>query len=192
MIKKLNKFINSSILFSIMLVLLGITMCFMPKTSLNVFAYILAGILIINGIFQVILDIRMRNYFIAMNQFIPGVLSILCGIIICFYPNTLTMLIPIVLGIWFILTSIFKIQLSLSLRNFSGSWLLSLLLAIITCICGIVLILNPTLTSITITIFLGIMLIIYSVSDIIDMVIFKKHIKKIGKYFEEKIKIIEN
>lgn len=192
MLKKLNRLINSSIFFSILLVLLGIAMCFLPQASLKVFSYILAILLIINGLSQIILDFKMRNYFIVFNQLLPSILSILFGVVICFYPDTLALLIPIVLGIWFIFSSIFKIQLSMSLKNINNSWILTLLFGIITCICGIVLIINPIFTSITITIFLGIMLIIYSISDIIDMAIFKKHINNIAKYFEEKIKIIES
>lgn len=192
MIKKLNNFINSSILVSILFILLGIIMILFPKTSLTIFAYLIAILLIINGIYLIILDSRMRNLFIPIDTFLSGILSTLLGIIQIIYPNTLKIIIPITLGTYFIASSIVKMRLALSLKEFgNSSWMLTLILAILSIICGIILILNPTITSITITLFSGIMMIIYAISDIIDMVLFKKHIKEINKHFQKQIKIID-
>lgn len=108
------------------------------------------------------------------------------------YPNTLSIIIPIVLGTWVIITSILKLRLAISLRNFKNTpWILILIISILSIICGFILILNPTITSITLTLFIGIMIIVYAISDIIDMIVLKKQVKNLAKYFKENIKIIE-
>ena len=55
-------------------------------------------------------------------------------------------------------------------------------------ICGVILIINPAGTIILITTFIGIILIVYSISNIIDMSIFKSKVKEIDKYFDKLLK----
>ena len=192
MLKKLNTFINYSILISILLTILGIVMIIFPKTSLNTFAIILAIFLIIGGIYLIILDIRMHENLIPVDTLFQGILSIIVGILMFIYPDTLSIIIPIALGTWFILGSIVKLRISLPLRYIDSSLVtITIILSILSIICGIVLIINPTITSITITLLAGITLVIYSISDIIDMIIFKKNIKEIVKNFKKNIKVID-
>lgn len=190
--KKLNSFINSSICVSIMFIFLGIIMVIFPKTSLTVLSISLSILLILNGIYLIIIDVKLNDRFIPIDMLPTGILSILLGAIMLIYPNTLSIIIPIVLGTWVIITSILKLRLAISLRNFKNTpWILILIISILSIICGFILILNPTITSITLTLFIGIMIIVYAISDIIDMIVLKKQVKNLAKYFKENIKIIE-
>lgn len=190
--KKLNSFINSSICVSIMFIVLGIIMVIFPKTSLTVLSISLSILLILNGIYLIIIDVKLNDRFIPIDMLPTGILSILLGAIMLIYPNTLSIIIPIVLGTWVIITSILKLRLAISLRNFKNTpWILILIISILSIICGFILILNPTITSITLTLFIGIMIIVYAISDIIDMIVLKKQVKNLAKYFKENIKIIE-
>ena len=47
--------------------------------------------------------------------------------------------------------------------------------------------LNPFEASITLTLYLGIMLIVHSIFNIVDMIILKKNVKDKENYFKEKI-----
>ena len=55
-------------------------------------------------------------------------------------------------------------------------------------ICGVVLIINPGNTALVITTLIGIVLIVYSVSAIVDMFVFKSRVKEIDKYFSKLLK----
>lgn len=192
MITKLKKIINSSIAISCLLIILGIVLILFPKTSLSVLAYIISALLIINGIYLIVLEIRLRSKWIPIDTMLAGILSILFGSIMLIYPEMLRILVPVALGTWFILTSIFKIRLACTLKNIEGApWILTLIMAILAIICGFILIIDPIRSSITLTLFAGIMMIIYSISDIIDMIVFKKHLNKLVKYFKSNIKIID-
>ena len=192
MIKKLNSFINSSICISIMFIIIGIIMVIMPKMSLEILGVILSVILIINGIILMITDIKLNNNFIPIDILPASMLSILLGIMMLIYPNILSIIIPLMLGTWFIMTSIFKIRLTLYLSKIQNTpWILLMLISILSIVCGFILILNPIDSSVAITLFIGIVIIVYAISDITNMIVLKRNIKNLTKYFKENIKIIE-
>ena len=192
MIKKLNSFINSSICISIMFIIIGIIMVIMPKMSLEILGVILSVILIINGIILMITDIKLNNNFIPIDILPASMLSILLGIMMLIYPNILSIIIPLMLGTWFIMTSIFKIRLTLYLSKIKNTpWILLMLISILSIVCGFILILNPIDSSVAITLFIGIVIIVYAISDITNMIVLKRNIKNLTKYFKENIKIIE-
>lgn len=78
--------------------------------------------------------------------------------------------------------SLFKIRISLALKDYEDTpWVLSLLLSIVSLICGVLFIINPLTSASVITSAVGIVIIVYSISNIIDMIILKKNINDIVK-----------
>ena len=167
-------------------------MVIIPKMSLEILGVILSVILIINGVILMITDIKLNNNFIPVDMLPASMLSILLGIMMLIYPNILSIIIPLMLGTWFIMTSIFKIRLTLYLSKIQNTpWLLLMLISILSIVCGFILILNPIDSSVAITLFIGIVIIVYAISDIINMIVLKRNLNKLTKYFKENIKIIE-
>ena len=192
MLKKLNQILNEAIGISIIFLLLGIIFLIFPNISIKIVAYLIAIILIGSGIYLTYLEIYTKSFLLPIDTLLNGILSILFGIIILIYPDIFKIMIPIILGTYFILDSIFKLKLVVLLRRIDNkSWIVTLLLTILSIICGIILILNPIDSSIALALFAGITLIIYSLSGIIDMILFKKNIHDLTKVFKENIKIIE-
>ena len=192
MLKKLNQIINEAIGISIIFLLLGIIFLIFSNISIKIIAYLIAIILIGSGIYLTYLEIYTKSFLLPIDTLLNGILSILFGIIILIYPDIFKIMIPIILGTYFILDSIFKLKLVVLLRRIDNkSWIVTLLLTILSIICGIILILNPIDSSIALALFAGITLIIYSLSGIIDMILFKKNIHDLTKVFKENIKIIE-
>ena len=188
MIKKLNKYINISLIISSLLLVLGLIMFIFPNTSLKVFAYALSIILLVFGLYLIIEDIRLSNYGFFAYFTLVGLNSILLGVILLIYPDLLSILIPVILGIWFILSSIIKIKITTLLSyEKDSSWIISLIMSILSIACGILLIISPLASAKIIVSFVGILLFVYTLSDIIDMMIFKKNINKIHKSLKSKI-----
>ena len=67
MIKKLNKYINLSILLSILLMILGITIIIYPAMSLKIFSYGVSIISIVFGIYLLFEDFNLKILLI-INQ----------------------------------------------------------------------------------------------------------------------------
>lgn len=192
MLKKFNQIINEAIGISIIFLLLGIIFLIYPNISIQVVAYLIAFILIGSGIYLIGLEFTNRIIFFPMDTLFNGIISVILGTIILIYPNIFQTIIPIMLGIYFILDSIFKLKVIMFLRRIDNtSWILTLLLTILSIICGIVLIANPLDSSIAIALFAGIILIVYSITGIIDMLLFKKNIHDLVKEWKKNIKIIE-
>lgn len=192
MLKKFNQIINEAIGISIIFLLLGIIFLIYPNISIQVVAYLIAFILIGSGIYLIGLEFTNRIIFFPMDTLFNGIISVILGTIILIYPNIFQTIIPIMLGTYFILDSIFKLKVITFLRRIDNtSWVLTLLLTILSIICGIVLIANPLDSSIAIALFAGIILIVYSITGIIDMLLFKKNIHDLVKEWKKNIKIIE-
>ena len=185
MTKKFNKLMNISLFTSIVFIIVSIMLLFFTKISIDIIAYIIAVILIVNGFFNIIDDYKQFKIFYFFDGFTSGLLSVILGIIIISNPNYFAILIPLMVGLWFIINSTFKLRMSLALKDSSNQyWLITYILSLLTIIAGLCLIFNPEIGSLSLTRVIGSLAIIYSICDIIGTVIFKKNIKAIAKVFE--------
>ena len=187
MLKTINKYLNTSIVLSILFAVIGIILIIWPKTSLETFAYVIGTILLVYGIYNFI-DSFTINPIFCLPQMTSSVLSFLLGILVFLKPSVFESLLPIVLGIFFIINGAFKTRMSFVLKNVDSKWILSLITSVLMIICGVVLIINPRISAIMITSLIGIMLVIYAISDIVDIFVFKSKIKEVSKYFEKFVK----
>ena len=182
MLDKLNKYLNSGIILTIVFLLLGGILIVKPDISFNIISYLIGASLIVSGIYLFIIDSKTKNIFI--NVFLYAILLTLIGILIILNPITLKVILPIFLGLWFLISGIFKIRLDIYMKD-EPYFILSLITNIITVICGVILLINPVESVSAITISLGIIIVVSSISSLIDIIIFKKNINSVVKYLKE-------
>ena len=94
MLKKLNKFLNSSIAMAILMLLMGLIFIIFPKTSFETITYIIAVILIINGIYFIV---EKNNTYLFPGFLSLGIIELLAGIVILINPNIVKTLFPILI-----------------------------------------------------------------------------------------------
>ena len=100
--------------------------------------------------------------------------------------------IPIVIGIGIIINSCNKLQYAIQLKsNENDLWKSTMIISIISTLCGIILIFNPFQAAVGITRIVGIFIVIYSILDIISTITIKRNVKKFHKELEETIKDAE-
>ena len=182
MLNKLNKYLNSGIILTIVFLLVGGILIVKPDISFNIISYLIGASLIVSGIYLFIIDSKTNNIFI--NVFLYAILLTLIGILIILNPVTLKVILPIFLGLWFLISGIFKIRLDIYMKD-EPYFILSLITNIITVICGVILLINPVESVSAITISLGIIIVVSSISSLIDIIIFKKNINSVVKYLKE-------
>lgn len=182
MLNKLNKYLNSGIILTIVFLLVGGILIVKPDISFNIISYLIGASLIVSGIYLFIIDSKTKNIFI--NVFLYAILLTLIGILIILNPVTLKVILPIFLGLWFLISGIFKIRLDIYMKG-EPYFILSLITNIITVICGVILLINPVESVSAITISLGIIIVVSSISSLIDIIIFKKNINSVVKYLKE-------
>lgn len=180
MLKKIKNYLNISIVLALSLTVLGLTFIIFPNTSFEVICYFLAGVLVINGGMVLIFGSR---YTILFDSLFYGLLSFIFGLIILIHPDILKVIMPILLGIWFILNGFLKVRLIVCLKEEDKSYYyLTLIMSIISIVCGIIMVLEPVGNVEIITISIGIILMTYAISDIINLSIIKRYINKVVKY----------
>lgn len=182
----MNKIINKIFyilnLSSFLFLILGIVLTFFPNISLSIISYSIAFLLVLTGI-TIMTD---SNKNIIVSNFSIGLVALILGIIIFIVPTLLTNIVPIVLGIIFTIEGISRAKLSITIKNVGNDkWYLSMIVSIINIICGLVLIIKPSFGASTIASLIGIILIIYSISDLLDMIIVKRKIKDIASFFKK-------
>ena len=183
--EKIEKYIKNylwkNIFVSMLFLVLGILLVFSPSMSSIIIAYVIAMILIANGIASLLYISPKMMFF---DSTLTGIISLILGIVILISPDVFTIIIPILLGIWFIIVGIIKYRLSIILNEIGiKGWGATVATAILIIFSGIFLILCPRIGNISLVVALGTLLIIYSLSNIADFFILKKKVKDLAKYF---------
>ena len=110
---------------------------------------------------------------------ISGILTILCGVFTIIYRTDLVQVLPIILGLWIIFSSLLKMQVAINFSSFSKSYLWLLLLEILMVILGVVLITNPFESIKAITTTAGVFLLISEVCSLIESFYILNTVKKL-------------
>lgn len=166
-----------SILESVIFALLGIIIIWRKEEIVKLISCVLGIIFIITGVFKII------NYFsnkgkndIYNFNLIYGLMAIVLGIVTMIYSNTIGTIFRIVIGIWIIYSSLIRVNFAIKLKALNVKfWIHSLVLALIMFGCGLYVVMNSG----TIIVTIGIMMIVYSIIDIIENVIFMRNVKDI-------------
>lgn len=168
-----------SLLSSILFLILGILLIINPEEIVEFISYIIGAIFIVMGIFKI------TSYFTSKDKYafydynlIFGAFCCIVGIIIMAFGSTIVAMFRIVIGIWIILSGLNRLDLSMKIKN-SGvnSWTLSLLISILIIIAGIYVV----FASGSILSTVGIALVVYSIMDIIENIIFMINMNKFFK-----------
>lgn len=179
MLKHFNNIINYSIILTILFFLVGVILILFPDMKILTISYAISILLILLGVILVIYSL---DKIFLMNFMSFGVLQVILGVIILIYPYALTTLLPIAVGVWMILKSSIDFRLSLLLKKSKvKDWIYVVLLSILAIICGIMLIIKTEIGTIELTVIVGIFLTAYSLTSIIDTIIFKENLDLIAK-----------
>lgn len=183
-----SKVANSIIISSIVALIVGIIMIMFPDVSIKTMGIVAAVYIIIQGVALLYVDTLASKFYLPFDGFFSGIVSIIIGIILLFRPAVVPVVFTIGLGIWIIITSINYIRVAIKIRKTKLPWIVILVLGILDLLAGLLMIFNPFEATISIVLFAGIMIIVHSVINIIDVIIIKKDIKEISKEFTNMLK----
>ena len=154
-------------------------MIFQSEATIVTISYVIGGILIAAGVLAIIRFIK--NSKEQANTFnldiLYGLVTVILGIIVITNPHAIASILPIVLGIAIIISSSSKLQYAFVLKNDQNDmWKTTLVIAIISTICGVVLLFNPFAGAVLIMRIVGIFILVYSILDIVSTIIIKKNV----------------
>lgn len=185
----MSKVFKSSLLGSIALVVLGILLIFQSEATIVSIAYVIGAIVISLGAIAILKFVKgMKENGNNQLDIFYGAFTIALGVIIIGNPQAIASIMPIVVGFIIIINSANKLQYSMELKNNENDlWKSTAILAIITTICGVVLVLNPFKGVVFITKIIGFLILIYAILDIISTITIRNTVKQFHNAIEERI-----
>ena len=186
----LKKVFNISIISSLLLFLFGLVLAVNAEGFIKSITVAIGVVLLLIGVFPVIDYFRYRKDGLGASVgLISGIFSIVCGLMLLINEDLLMILIPVFIGVWMIINGINKIQVSFEIKDLGEkSWVITFIYSILIMVLGGYFIVNPISGATTVTSFIGIILCIYAVLDIIDCIIIKVKVKS----FKKELDKIEN
>ncbi len=170
---------KSSIGTSIFLMILGLLLIFRSEITIISISYIIGAVLLAAGVFALIRFIKnAKNVTNTMSlDILYGLVTIIFGILIILHPQAIASSLPIILGISIIINSAGKLQYAFVLKNDQNEmWKTTMAIALISTICGVLLLFNPFAGAVAIMRIVGIFILAYAVLDIISTLIIKKNV----------------
>lgn len=183
----LKKVFNISVISSVLLFLFGLVLAVNAEGFIKSITVAIGVVLLLIGVFPVIDYFRYRKDGLGASiGLISGIFSIVCGLMLLINEDLLMILIPVFIGVWMIINGINKIQVSFEIKDLGEkSWVITFIYSILIMVLGGYFIVNPISGATTVTSFIGIILCIYAVLDIIDCIIIKVKVKNFKKELEK-------
>ena len=165
------------ILVSIIFAIIGIFMIIKNNLAIKIISYVFGGIFIIIGIIKVI------DYFLSKGKYdfynydlVYGIITIIIGLVIIFCSGLIESIFRIIIAFWIIYSGLIRLSLSLKLHTAQiDMWSVSLILSIIMIIGGLYMFFQSGALILTI----GIIILAYSIIDLIESIIFMKYVDEL-------------
>ena len=158
--KSLKTYKTWAIVLAVVTMVLGLVMVFWPGISAVAICYLMGAVCIAAGIYEIIryFDLGLIGVLFRYDLFL-GIMSVLAGVLLLLHPNGALVILPVILGFYIILASVFSIQISTEARHFGFSgWWGALLLGIAGAVLGVLMIFDPFKGAKALMIFTGISL----------------------------------
>ena len=194
--KYIRKLGRNSIIMSIILLVFGLFMFIKPISTINVLMMIFGILLVIDGLLHLVSYFSIKNeYRFFSSELAQAIIYIILGfLLVCNY-NTISSFLPIILGIWIIVDSIFKLQIALNIRDiYDSHWGILLAMSIINALLGAVILINPFESLSLLTMCCGAILMIVELISIFESFSIISRVgeyQKIEKQIEKKVKKVK-
>lgn len=166
---------TTNLIISILFLIVGILLFSNPGGVVKFITYIIGLLFIIVGIGKFFSYYRMSKKMNINNtsDLILAIIAIILGIVIIFCSSAIEFIIRLIMGSWILYSGIIKLIYSINLRESKvTSWIYVLIVSILMIICGLYIIVKSNLVFSTI----GLVLIIYSIIEIVQYIVLPKNI----------------
>jgi len=178
-----------SMIYSIVFILIGLLLFLDPAGFVELISYMIGMLLLIIGTNNVLNYSRNRDLAVNKTLLVVGVILFIIGIFLIVKPTFIGKIVPSIIGVCLIIKAIEKLMyLSYINDKNSEQYMISLISGIIIMIAGIFLLFNPLSGTLIVTQIIGVIIVIYSVMDIIEKIKYKN---MFNNKKNEKVKIID-
>ena len=167
----------TDILVSLVFAVIAIFMITKSDAVVKIISYVLGGIFIIMGAVKIIDYFASKGKYDLYNyDLIYGIIAIIIGLVTIFCSSLIESMFRIVIAIWIIYSGLVRLSLSTKLRAAQISmWNMSLVLSILMIIGGIFILFQSG----SIVLSIGIIILVYSILDLVESIIFMKNVDEL-------------
>ena len=167
----MKRFFNSSdrhgTALSILMIVIGIVLVLWPGHVMTTALKIIGVALLVGGVIAIVSWYRGRMRDVSFLTLAEGLLLALCGIFVLAAPKLLISIVPVAVGIVVLLNGIINLAQALDQRREGyGRWSVSLALAVLTIVLGLLVVFNPFSTMEMLVMAIGIVIIYNGVSNL--------------------------
>ena len=155
------------LLRGIVALLFGIMALISVEFTLLFLVYLFGAYVLLDGILAIIVSLQERRSSTGWwVLFLLGIVGIVVGVLCFIHPGNVALLIFYLVGIWLIISGIIGILSAFSLRAAGGEGLL-VVVGIISIVVGIIFVIHPTSSILTLVWLLGVFALIYGIIQIV-------------------------
>ena len=184
---------STYIAVSVIMVILGAVLMLNPGLSMLTLCYLIGGLMVIFGITRLV-GYFSKDLFRLAFQFdlALGIFCMLAGIVILVHPNNIMKLLPVIIGLFVTIDGVFKMQTAIDSKRFGlKRWYAILVLAAVTCVFGLLLIIDPFAGGKALMIFFGATMMIDGIQNLCVVLYTVKTVVGIRKDVERERKTVE-
>lgn len=173
---KENKITINNLVYAILFLVFGIILLTSTEDLISIVSKVIGSILVILGIVKSIVYIYMKGKVgdYSITELLIGLLIICCGLLLIFSSNALSFAIRTIVGIWVLFAGINRIIYAISIKPLDKNGFITYLISsFIMIIIGILMI------SAIFDQLIGLLIIIYAISEIVDYIYYKSKNKNI-------------
>ena len=178
------------ILVSVLLIALSIFLILKPEEIISSLLRVMGILVLVFGL------IDSTSYFAKKDDtklfdygLLKGLMGVTLGILLIFKYEALISIFPMVLGILIVFINVFKLQLSLNLKDVDSSYLTGVIISALAVILGVLIIFNPFESLKVVVIVSGAVILVSELANIIYSLLVLKHIRKAHKVVKDIVEI---
>lgn len=169
-----NKIELNNLIYALLFLTFGIVLLTSTEDLISIASKVIGAVIAIVGIVKTLLYVYRKgkygNY--SLTQLLIGLILICFGVLLILVSNTLSFAIRIIIGLWIVFAGINRIIFSLSVKSYDNNGFLVYLFTALLMIALGVLIISGIFDQ-----FIGLLIIVYSVMEIVDYIYFKVRYK---------------
>lgn len=167
---KENKITINNLIYALLFLALGLVLFTSTEDIITIVSKVIGGVIIIFGIIKILLYVyrkgKLGNY--TISELLIGIVLISFGILLILVSSTLSFAIRIVVGLWIVFAGVNRIIFAISVKSSDNKgFKVYLLTAFLMILLGILII------SGIIDQFIGLLIVIYSIMEIVNYVYYK-------------------
>ena len=158
----------------------GVLLILFGNLALRITAYVLAGVMILCGVWSVIMYVRSGPVQrITESRLAVGLILLVAGALLAFNPDYLEDILPFIWGLALLFGGFLKIQYAFDEKSVRvNRWWIMLILAAFSVIVGVISLLNPAFLGENRNLVIGILLVLEALLDITVFFLLRHALKK--------------